>query len=160
VPPWWTFHPFEAITEAPTMLTIDDLTYRVAGTDASRQTSVQIGGGWKVGLIGRNGTGKSDLLDLSARASGECGEIVLPAGCAYWFCVRKKRRRQSLATQRRLAADEGARVSCKKSSMRPMGCAQPSCMSNWTRSTRIAAPRAPRVSSPGSASIRRHSFCP
>ncbi|HUH83393.1 MAG TPA: ABC-F family ATP-binding cassette domain-containing protein, partial [Stellaceae bacterium] len=48
----------------PAMLTISDLTYRIAGRTLLESTSAQINAGWKVGLVGRNGTGKSTLLTL------------------------------------------------------------------------------------------------
>ena len=46
------------------MLTIADLTYRIAGRTLFESASVRIADGWKVGLVGRNGTGKSTLLAL------------------------------------------------------------------------------------------------
>ena len=46
------------------MLTITDLDYAVQGRPLFRQASAFIAAGWKVGLIGRNGTGKSTLLRL------------------------------------------------------------------------------------------------
>ncbi|HKX08664.1 MAG TPA: ATP-binding cassette domain-containing protein, partial [Stellaceae bacterium] len=50
-----------AITRAA-MLTIRDLTYRIAGRTLIDGASAQINAGWKVGLVGRNGAGKSTLL--------------------------------------------------------------------------------------------------
>jgi len=46
------------------MLTISNLDYRVQGRALFSGASAQIAAGWKVGLIGRNGTGKSTLLRL------------------------------------------------------------------------------------------------
>ncbi|MDF3073338.1 MAG: putative transporter, ATP-binding protein with duplicated ATPase domain, partial [Alphaproteobacteria bacterium] len=46
------------------MLSINDLTYRVGGRAIFEQASVVINGGKRVGLVGRNGTGKSTLLKL------------------------------------------------------------------------------------------------
>jgi ATP-binding cassette, subfamily F, member 3 len=46
------------------MLTIDDLTFRIDGRPLFEHASAQIAGGWKIGLVGRNGTGKSTLLRL------------------------------------------------------------------------------------------------
>lgn len=46
------------------MLTIADLTYRIAGRTLFEGASARIPDGWKVGLVGRNGTGKSTLLAL------------------------------------------------------------------------------------------------
>ena len=46
------------------MLAINKLDYAVQGRPLFRNASAQIAAGWKVGLIGRNGTGKSTLLRL------------------------------------------------------------------------------------------------
>ena len=46
------------------MLTINDLTYRIGGRVLLEGASVAIPAGHKVGLVGRNGTGKSTLLKL------------------------------------------------------------------------------------------------
>lgn len=46
------------------MLEISDLTYRIAGRTLIDGASAFIAEGWKVGLVGRNGTGKSTLLRL------------------------------------------------------------------------------------------------
>ncbi len=46
------------------MLAITDLTYRIAGRTLLENASARIPDGWKVGLVGRNGTGKSTLLGL------------------------------------------------------------------------------------------------
>jgi ATP-binding cassette subfamily F protein 3 len=52
------------------MLTIDNLTYRIQGRTLLEDASATLAAGWKVGLIGRNGTGKSTLLRL-IRESGD-----------------------------------------------------------------------------------------
>ena len=46
------------------MLHINDLTYRVGGRPIFEQATVAIAAGKRVGLVGRNGTGKSTLLKL------------------------------------------------------------------------------------------------
>lgn len=46
------------------MLTISNLDYRVEARPLFEAASAQISAGWKVGLVGRNGTGKSTLLKL------------------------------------------------------------------------------------------------
>lgn len=46
------------------MLTITELDYRVEARPLFEAASAQIASGWKVGLVGRNGTGKSTLLRL------------------------------------------------------------------------------------------------
>ena len=50
--------------KSPRMLTITNLDYRVEARPLFERASAQIASGWKVGLIGRNGTGKSTLLRL------------------------------------------------------------------------------------------------
>ncbi|MGB2073729.1 MAG: ABC-F family ATP-binding cassette domain-containing protein [Henriciella sp.] len=46
------------------MLTIHQLDYRIEARSLFENASAQIAAGWKVGLVGRNGTGKSTLLRL------------------------------------------------------------------------------------------------
>lgn len=46
------------------MLEIDDLTYRIGGRPLFEGAAAFVAEGWKVGLVGRNGTGKSTLLRL------------------------------------------------------------------------------------------------
>ncbi|MGH6989539.1 MAG: ATP-binding cassette domain-containing protein, partial [Stellaceae bacterium] len=46
------------------MLTITDLTYRIAGRTLLDGANARIPDGWKVGLVGRNGAGKSTLLHM------------------------------------------------------------------------------------------------
>jgi len=46
------------------MLHINDITYRIEGRLLLDQATAAISEGWKVGFIGRNGTGKSTLLRL------------------------------------------------------------------------------------------------
>ena len=60
--------------KAPPMLTISNLDYRIQGRALFSGASAQIAAGWKVGLIGRNGTGKSTLLRLIRE------EITEPSG--------------------------------------------------------------------------------
>jgi len=48
------------------MLQITDLVYRVEGRPLFERASATINRGWRVGLVGRNGTGKSTLLKLIA----------------------------------------------------------------------------------------------
>jgi ATP-binding cassette subfamily F protein 3 len=56
------------------MLTIADLTYRIAGRILFDAASARIPDGWKVGFVGRNGSGKSTLLGLIM------GELQADAG--------------------------------------------------------------------------------
>ncbi|MEQ8405225.1 MAG: ABC-F family ATP-binding cassette domain-containing protein [Oceanicaulis sp.] len=46
------------------MLTISNLDYRIGVRSLFENASAQINAGWKVGLVGRNGTGKSTLLRI------------------------------------------------------------------------------------------------
>ena len=46
------------------MLTITNLDFQVEARPLFESASAQISAGWKVGLVGRNGTGKSTLLRL------------------------------------------------------------------------------------------------
>ena len=50
------------------MLTIENLTYRIQGRVLLEDASATLAAGWKIGLIGRNGTGKSTLLRLIREA--------------------------------------------------------------------------------------------
>jgi len=64
------------------MLTLSDVTYRVGGKRGRAlldHAGVQIAEGSKLGLVGRNGVGKSTLLDLiRGRLVPDDGDIVLP----------------------------------------------------------------------------------
>src|SRR5579885_1267693 len=57
-----------AITR-PAMLTIADLTYRIAGRTLIEGASAQINAGWKVGLVGRNGAIQNRLLEIDAHTA-------------------------------------------------------------------------------------------
>ncbi|HLH91820.1 MAG TPA: ABC-F family ATP-binding cassette domain-containing protein [Xanthobacteraceae bacterium] len=62
------------------MLIIDDLTLRVAGRSLLEGASAQVPDGARVGLIGRNGTGKSTLFRaIAGDIAPEHGTIALPA---------------------------------------------------------------------------------
>src|SRR5215469_12091769 len=61
------------------MLSITDLTIRLAGRLLIDQSSVQITPGSRVGLVGRNGTGKSTLFKvIRDELAAESGSITLP----------------------------------------------------------------------------------
>ncbi|MEP6828335.1 MAG: ATP-binding cassette domain-containing protein, partial [Aestuariivirga sp.] len=63
------------------MLTISNLTYRIGGRLLLDDASVAIPAGHKVGLVGRNGTGKSTLLKLIlGDLATEGGEASVPRG--------------------------------------------------------------------------------
>lgn len=60
------------------MLHINDLTYRIEGRPLFTQATLAISEGYKVGLVGRNGTGKSTLFRLiKGDTSPDDGEINL-----------------------------------------------------------------------------------
>ena len=72
------------------MLTLDRITYRIAGRTLLEGASAQINAGWKVGLIGRNGAGKSTLLDLiRGELQPDGGEIVLQKGARIGFLAQE-----------------------------------------------------------------------
>lgn len=56
------------------MLVLNDVTYRIAGRTLLDQTSLSIPAGYRVGLVGLNGTGKSTLFKLIA------GELEVDTG--------------------------------------------------------------------------------
>ncbi|MBS0535610.1 MAG: ABC-F family ATP-binding cassette domain-containing protein [Proteobacteria bacterium] len=61
------------------MLIIDDLTVRIAGRTLLEDASARITPGARVGLIGRNGTGKSTLFNvITGQMGAETGSIELP----------------------------------------------------------------------------------
>jgi len=61
------------------MLRIDDISYSVAGRPLIENASATIPGGHKVGIVGRNGTGKTTLFRLiRGELALETGAITLP----------------------------------------------------------------------------------
>ena len=61
------------------MLVIDDLTVRIAGRMLLEDASARIPAGSRVGLVGRNGTGKTTLFSVIAGdLAPEHGSITLP----------------------------------------------------------------------------------
>ena len=64
--------------KARAMLVIDDLTVRIAGRMLLEHASASIPTGARVGLIGRNGTGKTTLFGVIAGdISPEHGEVLM-----------------------------------------------------------------------------------
>lgn len=64
----------------PAMLQIENLTYRIAGRILLDKTSAAIDAGHRVGLVGRNGTGKTTLMRLiTGQLSPEAGDINVPS---------------------------------------------------------------------------------
>ena len=58
------------------MLEIDDLTYRIGARALFDGATAFIADGWKVGLVGRNGTGKSTLLKLIREDAGKSNSSI------------------------------------------------------------------------------------
>ncbi len=62
------------------MLSIRNLTYKIGARTLIEDSSVNIMDGWKVGLVGANGTGKSTLFKLiSGELQADTGDINLTA---------------------------------------------------------------------------------
>ncbi|MDA0967669.1 MAG: ABC-F family ATP-binding cassette domain-containing protein [Proteobacteria bacterium] len=63
------------------MLTINNITYRIAGRTLFEQASLNIPTGYRVGLVGPNGTGKSTFFKLIANELElDNGEIIMVSG--------------------------------------------------------------------------------
>ncbi len=63
------------------MLRIDDIRYSIEGRPLFEDTSVMLPGGHKIGLVGRNGTGKTTLFRLiRGELALEGGDIRVPRG--------------------------------------------------------------------------------
>jgi ATP-binding cassette subfamily F protein 3 len=78
------------------MLTINDLSFRIDGRALFDGASAQISDGWKVGLVGRNGTGKSTLLRIireeiakSQENGGGDGTIRMNRGAKMGFVLQE-----------------------------------------------------------------------
>src|SRR5215831_78833 len=88
------------------MLTISGVTYRIGGRILLDQASAQIAEGSKVGLVGRNGVGKSTLLDLIRGAfQPDAGTIELPRGHRIGFLAQEAPSGEATALATVLAAD-------------------------------------------------------
>jgi ATP-binding cassette, subfamily F, member 3 len=72
------------------MLEITDLTYRIGGRPLFEDASAFIAEGWKVGLIGKNGTGKTTLLRLiREEAARPGGSIRIRRGARMGFVAQE-----------------------------------------------------------------------
>ncbi len=72
------------------MLHINDLSYRIEGRPILDGATAGIPTGHKVGLIGRNGTGKTTLLRLLAgEISGDTGTITVPRGSRIGYVAQE-----------------------------------------------------------------------
>jgi len=94
------------------MLTVADLTYRIAGRTLLEGASAQINAGWKVGLVGRNGAGKSTLLDLiRGERQADGGDIRLQKDVRIGFVAQEAPGGATTPLEAVLAADaERARL--------------------------------------------------
>jgi ATP-binding cassette, subfamily F, member 3 len=95
------------------MLTLFEVTYRIDRRRALLdRASAQIPEGAKVGLVGRNGVGKSTLLDLIRGVlQPEDGAIELPRGCRVGFLAQEAPGGTATPLEAVLAADrERARL--------------------------------------------------
>src|SRR5262249_8833302 len=69
-----------AVLSPAAMLTVTDLTYRIAGRPLLEGASLTLPDGHHAGLVGRNGTGKSTLLKrMAGERHAEAGNIGLPS---------------------------------------------------------------------------------
>ncbi|MEZ6031237.1 MAG: ABC-F family ATP-binding cassette domain-containing protein [Hyphomonadaceae bacterium] len=73
------------------MLQINDLSFRIDGRPLFENASAQIADGWKVGLVGRNGTGKSTLLRVIREeiAKGGDGTIRINRGAKMGYVLQE-----------------------------------------------------------------------
>jgi ATP-binding cassette, subfamily F, member 3 len=89
------------------MLTLTGITYRIGGRTLIDDASAQIADGWKIGLIGRNGTGKSTLLDLiRGERALDGGEIARPRGARIGYVAQEAPGGPQTPLETVLAADE------------------------------------------------------
>ncbi|HTS94868.1 MAG TPA: ABC-F family ATP-binding cassette domain-containing protein [Stellaceae bacterium] len=89
------------------MLTLTDLTYRIAGRTLLDEASAQVNAGWKVGLVGRNGAGKSTLIDLIRGArQADGGTVQLQKGVRLGFVAQEAPGGETTPLEAVLAADE------------------------------------------------------
>ncbi|HEX6956528.1 MAG TPA: ABC-F family ATP-binding cassette domain-containing protein [Ferrovibrio sp.] len=89
------------------MLSFRDLTYRIAGRVLLDHASATIPAGHKVGLVGRNGTGKSTLLKvICGELQTETGGVELPERCRIAKLPQEPPGGSQTPIQYVLAADE------------------------------------------------------
>jgi ATP-binding cassette subfamily F protein 3 len=88
------------------MLLINDLTYRIEGRPLFQNASAQIADGWKVGLVGRNGTGKSTLLKVILEEVGRPnGSVKINRGAKIGFVAQEAAPTDDTILSVTLAAD-------------------------------------------------------
>ncbi len=117
------------------MLTLFEVTYRIDRRRALLdRASAQIPDGAKVGLVGRNGVGKSTLLDLIRGVlQPEDGTIELPRGCRVGFLAQEAPSGAATPYETVLAADrERARLLAEREAG-PTPCAPPRSKLGFSR---------------------------
>lgn len=88
------------------MLDITNLTYRIAGRVLLDNASVRISEGHRIGLIGRNGTGKSTLFKLiTGEIEPDAGSVSLPRGLRLGVVAQEVRGDEGTPLEYVLAAD-------------------------------------------------------
>jgi ATP-binding cassette, subfamily F, member 3 len=88
------------------MLSISGLTYRIGGRTLFEDATAQLAAGQKVGLVGRNGTGKSTLLALiRGELQPDGGEIAMPKGARLGHVAQEAPGGEVTPLQSVLAAD-------------------------------------------------------
>ncbi|HLI21668.1 MAG TPA: ABC-F family ATP-binding cassette domain-containing protein [Stellaceae bacterium] len=88
------------------MLTLSGITYRIGGRTLIDDASAQIADGWKVGLIGSNGTGKSTLLDLiRGERALDGGTVAIPREARIGYVAQEAPAGETTPLEAVLAAD-------------------------------------------------------
>ncbi len=88
------------------MLDITNLTYRIAGRVLLENASVRVSEGHRIGLVGRNGTGKSTLFKLiTGEIEPDAGDVSLPRGCRIGVVAQEVRGDEGTPLDYVLAAD-------------------------------------------------------
>src|SRR5215470_14725991 len=89
------------------MLEISDLTYRIGGRPLFENASAFIAEGWKVGLVGRNGTGKTTLLRLIREDAGKVNSAIRTRrGARLGFVAQEAPQVETPLLELVMAADE------------------------------------------------------
>ena len=95
------------VPEKTLMLEISDLTFRFGSRALFDGANAFLSAGWKVGLVGRNGTGKSTLLKLiKDEAQKGSGSIRLQRGARMGFVAQEVAASDEALIDVVLAADE------------------------------------------------------
>jgi ATP-binding cassette subfamily F protein 3 len=89
------------------MLEISDLTFRIGPRPLFENANAFIAEGWKVGLVGRNGTGKSTLLKLIRDEVGKTGSSIrVRRGARMGFVAQEAPQVDTPLLELVMAADE------------------------------------------------------